>query len=63
MTASDITPGASCDTPRPAVERPFTHPWHAEVFALVISLHDAGLFSWQDWAVFIASERSNVLNQ
>ena len=32
----------------------FSHPWHAEVFALVISLHDAGLFSWQEWADMLA---------
>ena len=62
MTASDITPGASCDTPRPAVERPFTHPWHAEVFALVISLHDAGLFSWQDWADMLAHKLATDAN-
>ena len=62
MTALDLTPGAICDTSRPAVDRPFAHPWHAEVFALVISLHDAGLFSWQEWADMLAQKLATDAN-
>jgi nitrile hydratase accessory protein len=29
---------------------PFAAPWEAQVFALVVSLHDAGLFTWSEWA-------------
>ena len=62
MTASDLIPGAGCITSRPAVDTPFTHPWHAEVFALVIGLHDAGLFSWQEWADMLAHKLATDAN-
>ncbi len=34
-------------TPEPPV---FGAPWEAQTFALVVSLHDAGLFTWSEWA-------------
>ncbi len=33
--------------PRP--ETPFAAPWEAQVFALVVSLREAGLFTWSEW--------------
>jgi len=30
-------------------EPTFAEPWQAQAFALVVSLHQAGLFAWQDW--------------
>lgn len=29
---------------------PFAAPWEAQVFALVVSLRDAGVFTWAEWA-------------
>lgn len=34
------------DAPTPPV---FTEPWHAQLFALTVHLHDRGQFSWSDW--------------
>ncbi len=28
----------------------FEEPWHAQVFALTVSLNEAGHFAWPDWA-------------
>lgn len=28
----------------------FEEPWHAQVFALTVSLNEAGHFKWPDWA-------------
>ena len=28
----------------------FNEPWQAQVFALAVSLSEAGLFSWQEWS-------------
>ena len=39
---------------RPDADHPFAAPWQAAAFALVIGLHEAGLFSWQDWAAMLA---------
>lgn len=33
--------------PRP---KTFAAPWEAQVFALVVSLQEAGLFTWAEWA-------------
>ena len=32
--------------PEPA----FREPWHAQVFALTVHLHEAGHFTWTEWA-------------
>lgn len=29
---------------------PFAAPWEAQVFALVVSLRESGLFTWSEWA-------------
>ncbi len=34
------------DAPEPPV---FSEPWHAQVFALTVHLHDRGAFAWPDW--------------
>ncbi|ACL62406.1 nitrile hydratase accessory protein [Methylobacterium nodulans] len=28
----------------------FAAPWEAQTFALVVALHDRGLFTWGEWA-------------
>ena len=33
-------------TPEPV----FEEPWHAQVFALTVSMNEAGHFTWPDWA-------------
>ncbi|MDP4023320.1 nitrile hydratase accessory protein [Methylobacterium sp. NEAU 140] len=34
----------------PEPEKNFAAPWEAQVFALVVSLQDSGLFTWGEWA-------------
>ena len=34
----------------------FDHPWQAQAFALVVNLHQAGLFEWKDWAERFTAE-------
>lgn len=31
-------------------EQVFATPWQAQVFAMTVSLHERGLFSWPEWA-------------
>lgn len=40
MSPLDLSPEASV----------FSEPWHAEAFALVVALHERGLFNWSQWA-------------
>lgn len=31
-------------------ENPFAAPWQAQAFAMTVALHQAGLFTWSEWA-------------
>lgn len=33
-----------------AADPVFAEPWEAHAFAIVVALHDRGLFSWSEWA-------------
>lgn len=30
--------------------KPFNEPWEAQAFALVVGLHERGVFRWSEWA-------------
>lgn len=34
----------------------FGEPWQAQAFAMVVSLHQAGLFTWTEWADELARQ-------
>ena len=34
----------------------FGAPWHARAFALVVALHEGGVFTWREWAAALAAE-------
>ena len=36
--------------------RPFREPWEAHAFALVLSLHERGEFTWPEWTEALAGE-------
>lgn len=37
-------------------ERPvFKAPWEAQAFAMAVSLHERGVFSWKEWAEALAA--------
>ena len=36
--------------PPPFAQPPFAEPWQAEAFALAVTLHARGLFTWPEWA-------------
>jgi nitrile hydratase accessory protein len=46
----------------PLIERPenearvFREPWAAQVFAMAVSLHEVGLFTWREWTKTLAEE-------
>jgi nitrile hydratase accessory protein len=37
-------------------ERPFAAPWEAQAFAIVVQLHERGLFTWTEWAEALSAE-------
>ena len=34
----------------------FAEPWQAQAFAMVLSLHQRGLFTWPEWAQALAAQ-------
>jgi nitrile hydratase accessory protein len=34
----------------------FREPWEAQAFALAVSLHERGLFSWNEWTAALGDE-------
>lgn len=39
-------------------ERVFDEPWQATAFAMVIKLHEGGVFTWPEWAETLGAEIS-----
>jgi nitrile hydratase accessory protein len=42
--------------PRDAEGPVFKAPWEAQAFAMAVSLHTRGVFTWTEWAAALASE-------
>jgi nitrile hydratase accessory protein len=42
--------------PRDADGPVFREPWEAHAFAMAVSLHQRGLFTWTEWAATLADE-------
>ncbi|MBI3042234.1 MAG: nitrile hydratase accessory protein [Betaproteobacteria bacterium] len=42
--------------PRDAEGPVFQAPWQAQAFAMALSLHERGAFTWREWADALASE-------
>lgn len=44
------------DLPRDDDGPVFRAPWEAQAFAMAVSLHERGLFTWTEWAAALAAE-------
>jgi nitrile hydratase accessory protein len=42
--------------PRDADGPVFREPWEAQAFAMAVTLHARGLFTWKEWAAALADE-------
>lgn len=40
----------------PTDEPAFAQPWQAQAFAITLTLHQRGLFSWSEWADALAAQ-------
>ena len=48
--------GALPALPRDDAGPVFEAPWQAQAFAMTVSLHAAGVFTWREWAGALAAE-------
>ena len=46
----------SLNVPRDDDGPVFREPWEAQAFALALSLHERGVFSWTEWAATLGEE-------
>ena len=44
------------DQPRAGDEPVFRAPWEAQAFAMAVTLHQRGLFTWSEWAQALAGQ-------
>jgi nitrile hydratase accessory protein len=42
--------------PRDAVSPVFNEPWEARAFAMVLALHERGVFTWPQWAAALSRQ-------
>ena len=54
--ATRALPGIPVDSDGPV----FREPWEARAFAMAVSLHGRGLFTWPEWAAALAWEISRA---
>jgi len=52
LRATSALPGIPRDQDGPV----FREPWEAQAFAMALSLHARGLFTWNEWAQTLADE-------
>lgn len=50
--ATAAVPAIPCDAEGPV----FREPWEAQAFAMALSLHERGLFTWPEWAATLGEE-------
>ena len=50
--ATDAVPGVPRDGDGPV----FREPWEAQAFAMALTLHERGMFTWSEWAAALADE-------
>ena len=52
----NLEPFALPAIPRDQEGPVFRAPWEAQAFAMVVKLHEAGHFTWSEWAARLAAE-------
>ena len=55
-TAAAVATAAIPSIPRDEDGPVFRAPWEAHAFAMALTLHERGVFTWPEWAAALASE-------
>lgn len=63
MSAESLDLGALPRIPRDADGPVFREPWEAQAFAMAVRLHEAGHFTWREWADRLAAEIKAVADR
>jgi len=58
MTSAAVAQATSAleDLPQDDDGPVFREPWEAQAFAMALSLHERGMFTWNEWAAALADE-------
>ena len=52
LRATAAVPGIPVDADGPV----FREPWEAQAFAMAVTLHERGVFTWTEWAATLSAE-------
>jgi nitrile hydratase accessory protein len=63
VSAESLDLGALPRIPRDADGPVFREPWEAQAFAMAVRLHEAGHFTWREWADRLAAEIKAVADR
>ena len=65
MSGQDAQGVAKAAVPGDTDGPTFAEPWEAQAFAMVVALHDTGLFSWKEWTQALSREigKAKVANE
>jgi nitrile hydratase accessory protein len=56
-SGAEPLPAAALALPRDAADAPvFNEPWEAQAFAMAVSLHRSGCFTWGEWAAALGAQ-------
>jgi nitrile hydratase accessory protein len=55
-SAARVAAAALPDLPQDTEGPVFREPWEAQAFAMAVTLHERGLFTWPEWAATLAAE-------
>lgn len=58
MNPCDTVPAEALAFPRDGEGPVFAEPWEAQAFAMAVSLHQAGCFTWGEWAAALGRRRA-----
>lgn len=56
VPAAHLGPGNFAGQPRDESGLVFQEPWEAQAFAITLSLHQQGLFTWSEWTSTLAAQ-------
>jgi nitrile hydratase accessory protein len=60
LTPTDAELAALPVLPRDDVGPTFAAPWEAQAFAMAVSLHERGIFTWPEWSRALARELADA---
>ncbi len=63
MNAADSPLDSLSGMPRDSEGPVFEQPWQAHAFAMTVSLHERGVFTWSEWSSALSRETRSIAHR